>query len=148
MITPARSINDRDIALWCGRIASAASNGAGLDGYFAALTWVKQNVPTDNGLRETQKEIQTPPSVILLKLAVNAPKAIYLSVFQEATGHHDELDTLVTDLDKANEIRRAAHSEPIQYALRRKGIAHAVGIGVIALDDVRNALRQKNGGTK
>ena len=47
---------DRELSTWQGRIANAATNGAGLDEYRAALNWAKQDVPTENGVREKVKQ--------------------------------------------------------------------------------------------
>ncbi len=46
---------DRQIACWQGRIAVGV-NGSGLDVYKTALTWVKQTVPPENGLRDKAKQ--------------------------------------------------------------------------------------------
>jgi putative DNA primase/helicase len=46
---------DRELSNWNGRLATAVTNGGGLDTYRAALTWAKQDVPPDGGLREYVK---------------------------------------------------------------------------------------------
>ena len=76
---------DRELSTWQERIANAAPNGGGLDAYLAALTWAKQVVPPDNGVREKAKqEIREVAERHLADLhGLNVIDAIYGAAFPD-----------------------------------------------------------------
>jgi Protein of unknown function (DUF3631) len=144
---------DREVANWQGRIASAAANGGGLDAYRAALDWVRQNVPTENGLRESAKqEMREAAERHLCDIRNTAVlDEIYLSVFHEdPTTSNDDLDADVLSRDRSSEtgaeIGRLAKLSTIEYDHQRKASAAKLGITrVTALDSAVKAARAKIG---
>jgi len=141
---------NRAIANWQGRIAIAAKNGGGLDEYWAALNWAKQDVPQDNGLCEyAKKEIgETAQRHLADVCGVDILDAIYFFIFSEEAITETEPDALAKNIDDTNEIKRLAKLRPLQYARERKDIADSLGIGVGTLDAAVKAARAENGDTK
>lgn len=93
---------DQELSNWHGRIANAAANGGGLDVYRAALNWVKQGVPPDNGIREKAKQEirQTAERHLTDVNGASVLDAIYFSTFPEdAAPSSAELDAMALARD-------------------------------------------------
>jgi hypothetical protein len=103
-MTAVRALDEVSIALfgWQGRIAFAAANGGGLDVYKAALNWTKQDVPSDNGLREKCKNEILEAAERHLSAIVDSEilDEIYFSVFPEDVAPSNaELDAVTMAKD-------------------------------------------------
>jgi hypothetical protein len=141
---------DDELAIWQGKIASAAKSGNGLDTFRVALDWVKQGVPQNNGLREkAKKEIREAAERHLAEVhGVAVLDAIYFCVFPEDVINNDQLDADVLSRDQDAEIRRLAKLPAIEYDRLRRATAESLGITVKALDADVKAARVESNATK
>jgi putative DNA primase/helicase len=146
---------ERQLASWQGKIAAAAGQGSGLDTFQAALNWAKQDVPTDNGLREKAKqEIRESAERHLAEAhGGDVLDAIYLAVFPDDAATNDDLDADISKMDRRAEadaeIRRLAALPLIEYDRQRKSAAESLGISRVAtLDKLVEAQRADNKNTK
>jgi putative DNA primase/helicase len=90
------------ISLQAGQIAKAATDGGGLDKYKAALTWLKQNAPTDNALEEKARRdiLGTAERHLADGHGTAVLDEIYYSIFPEdAAPSNAELDAVVAATD-------------------------------------------------
>jgi len=130
----------RKIFDWQGRIANAAANGGGLDVYQAALNWVKQSVPRDNGVRQKAKqEIREAAERHLAdRHGLGVIHAIYGSAFPEeaddSLANKNKLDADAAKIDDQDEIKRLAKLPTIEYDRARKSAAANLGVKVGTLD--------------
>jgi Protein of unknown function (DUF3631) len=143
---------DRDLALWQGRIAAAASDGKGLDIFREALAYINQNVLPDRGLREHAKAEIWDAAVRHLEESVGLDvlASIYTSVMSEQPpGTDEELDQIALKADErkshAAEITRAKGLSRIEYDRERRPLAKQLGIRVTTLDD---EVAGKDGGNR
>ena len=147
---------DRELSEWQGRIAIAAANGGGLDVYRAALSWAKQCVPPDNGVREKAKRELRDAAERHLGDSAAVLEAIYFDIFPEdveqdcdASAANRELDAEVIKLDVRNEtdaeIKRLAKLTQIEYERERKSAAEKLGIDRVSVLDaaVKSARRRE-----
>ena len=153
-------LRDRELSSWQGRIANAAANGGGLDAYRSALSWAKQCVPPDNGIRDIAKQEIREAAERHLGDGAAALKAIYLDIFPEdmeqdanAWASNSDLYAEVVKIEDRNaialEVRRLANLTPIEYDRERKRAAETLGIDRLSvLDDAVKAARGENGDTK
>jgi putative DNA primase/helicase len=146
---------DHELASWQGKIAVAAKTGNGLDSFKAALNWAKQNVPSDNGLRELAKqEISGAAERHLFQThGADILDAIYLSTFPEDATSNSDLDAEIIKRDRdaevTAEIERLAKLPIIQYECERKSAAKKLCIGRIEiLDRAVKAARGNNDDTR
>jgi Protein of unknown function (DUF3631) len=148
-------IDDRNLAIWQGRIALAGTKGGGLDIFKAALEGMKQNVPPDRGFLEHAKSELWGAAERHLADAhgLDVLEAVYLSVFREdaqqdvgASASNNELDAQAINFDDGNardaEIKRLAQLSTIKYDRERDAAAKRLGCRVKTLDDaVKNEQR-------
>jgi hypothetical protein len=131
---------DREVSTWQGRIANAAQNGGGLDVYLAALTWAKQDVPPDNGVREKAKqEIREAAERHLADLhGLSVIEAIYGAAFPEKAdkglASNEKLGAATNTMDDRAEIERLAKLPRIEYSRTRKDAAKRLRLSVAVLD--------------
>jgi len=133
---PLPPTDDYSLALWQGRIASAAANGGGLDVFRAALEAIKQSGPPDRSLLEhAKREIWgTAERHLADTHGLDLLEAIYFGTFPEedakqknTSASNDELDLAAVKIDDRNatdaEIKRLAKLTPIEYERERKPTA-------------------------
>jgi len=158
---PPPPTNDYNLALWQGRIATAAANGGGLDVFKAALEAVKQHVPLDRALRHAKDEMWgTAERHLADAHGVGVLEAIYLGIFPEdaeqiddISANHNESDATavkIEDRDETSaEVKRLANLTRMEYERERKAAAERLGIGrVSVLDAAVKAVRAENGSTR
>jgi putative DNA primase/helicase len=142
---------DRQLIDWQCRIAKAARSGGGLDAYQAALNWVKQAVPPNNGVRERAKQEMREAAERHLA-DIHGPsviEAIYDAAFPEqedaTLANTNKLDEGANKIDDQNEIKRLAKLSRLEYSRARKDAAKTLCITVAALDqEVRERRKQNN----
>ncbi len=103
-MTAARALDEVSIALreWVRRIANAAKSGGGLDEYRTALDWVRQNMPSDNGLRANaiQEILDITERHLWSIHDLNVVDVIYFSIFPEDAVDNNDLDADVKSWDR------------------------------------------------
>jgi hypothetical protein len=141
---------DRELANWQGRIAKAAANGGGLDEFRAALVWVKQYVPKDNGLcEEAKQEIQDAAERHLadthgLAVIDAICGAVFLEEADDDVGDNNKLDAYAIKIDDNAEIKRLLKLNRIEYDRARKSAAKQLGVTVSTLDREVANIRAAN----
>jgi putative DNA primase/helicase len=156
--TSASLLVDRKLANWQGKIAAEAKAGHGLDSYRAALNWAKQDVPTDNALREKVKQelLESAKRHLSNGHDTAVLDAIYDDTFPEdrqqdadTSAGNNDLDAKTIKIDGSNEIvaeiKRLAKLPLLEYERERKPAAERLGIDRIgALDREVKSARAEN----